>query len=96
MTGEMTTQEAMERLRLEIEQIDRSLVDHIGQRVRLARQLGVMKRAAGMPTLDPAREASVVRRTSSLARDAGLMAEDVREIFWHVIGLCRRAQSEAV
>jgi chorismate mutase len=89
-----TTQETLEQLRRDIEEVDLRLVELIAQRVRLARQVGQLKRAAGLPTLDPAREASVVRRASTLAREAGLMPEEMREIYWHVIGLCRRAQSE--
>jgi len=36
-----------------------------------------------------------VRRAGGLARDAGVSDEDVREIFWHVIAMSRRAQSSA-
>jgi len=81
-------------IRTEIEQIDRSLIDLIAQRVRLARRVGAVKRAAGLPTLDPPREAAVVRRAGALAREAGLDDEDVRYIFWHLIGLSRRMQME--
>ena len=52
------------------------------------------KGVLGLPTLDPAREAAVVRRAGELARDAGLDGDDVRYIFWHLIGLSRRAQME--
>jgi chorismate mutase len=82
------------RLRADIERIDRDLIRLIGERVRLARAVGHAKRAADLPTLDPAREAAVVRRAASLARDAGLDDSDVRYIFWHLIGLARRAQLE--
>ncbi len=81
-------------IRIEIERIDRALIDLIAQRVRLARKVGAVKRAAGLPTLDPPREAAVVRRSGALAREAGLDDEDVRYIFWHLIGLSRRAQME--
>jgi chorismate mutase len=84
----------LDALREEIERIDRALISMIGERVRLARAVGVAKRAAGMPTLDPAREAAVVRRAGELAREAGLEDEDIRYIFWHLIGLSRRAQME--
>ncbi len=43
------------RLREDIEQLDRQIVRLIADRVRLAREVGVAKRAAGMPTLDHAR-----------------------------------------
>lgn len=82
------------RIRDEIERIDRALIDLIAERVRLARRVGTVKRAAGRPTLDPPREAAVVRRAGALAREAGLDDEDVRYIFWHLIGLSRRTQME--
>jgi chorismate mutase len=84
----------LSRIRDEIENIDRALIDLIAQRVQLARRIGVVKRTAGLPTLDPPREAAVVRRAGALAREAGLDDEDVRYIFWHLIGLTRRTQME--
>ena len=82
------------RQRDEIERIDRELIRLISERVRVARRLGELKRVGGQPTLDPAREAAVVRRAGVTAREFGLAEEDVREIFWHLIGLSRRAQAE--
>lgn len=84
----------LQALRERIEQIDRELIDLIAERVRIAREVGVVKRELGAPTLDPAREAMVVRRAGELAREAGVGDEDVRYIFWHLIGLSRRAQLE--
>jgi chorismate mutase len=81
-------------LRDEIERVDRAIVQLIAERVRLARRVGPVKRAAGLPTLDPAREAVIIRRSGHLAREAGVPEEDVREIFWHIVGLSRRAQLE--
>lgn len=84
--------EWLTELREEIEAIDRSIVERLDARVALARAVGQAKRRAGLPTLDPRREAAVVRRAAALGREAGLSVEDVRNIFWDVIGLCRRAQ----
>jgi chorismate mutase len=84
----------LSEIRKEIERIDRSLIELIAQRVALARRVGAVKRSAGLPTLDPPREAAVVRRAGALAREAGLDDEDVRYIFWHLIGLSRRMQME--
>lgn len=81
-------------IRVEIENIDRAIIDLVARRVDLARRVGKVKRAAGLPTLDPPREAAVVRRAGALAREAGLDDEDVRYIFWHLIGLSRRMQME--
>ncbi|HEU0078936.1 MAG TPA: chorismate mutase, partial [Longimicrobiaceae bacterium] len=63
----------LQRLRGEIERIDREIVSLVAERVRLAREVGKAKRAADLPTLDPAREAAVVRRAGALAREAGLV-----------------------
>lgn len=86
--------EELARLRGEIERIDRAIVGLVAERVRLARLVGAAKRAAGLSVLDPGREAAVVRRAGALAREAGLDDEDIRYIFWHLIGLSRRAQLE--
>jgi chorismate mutase len=84
----------LEQLRDDIERVDRSIIELIAARVRLAREVGNAKRAAGLPTLDPAREAAVIRNAAVLAREANLHDDDVRQIFWHLVGLCRRAQLE--
>jgi chorismate mutase len=89
-----SAQATLSRLREEIERIDRTLIELIAQRVRLAREVGVAKRAAGLPTLDTAREAAVIRQAAEAAREAGLLDDDIRHIFWQVIGLSRRAQLE--
>ena len=84
----------LERCRGEIERIDRELIGLIAARVAVARRVGRAKSHAGLPVLDPAREAAVVRRAGALAREAGVADEDVRYIFWHLIGLSRHAQVE--
>lgn len=84
----------LDRWRAEIERIDRALVALIRERVSAARRAAAAKRAAGLPTLDPAQEAAVVRRAAALARDAGLEEEGVRDLFWQLIGLTRRAEQQ--
>jgi len=82
--------------RKEIERIDRELVALIAERVRLAREIGGLKRAATQPLLDPPREAAVVRRAAEQAAELQLPDEPVRTIFWQLIGLCRDAQHAAI
>lgn len=86
--------EELERIRAEIEALDRELVALIGRRVALGREVGRCKRRLGLSVLDTGREAAVVRRSASAARAEGLEEDDVRTIFWHLIGLSRRAQME--
>jgi chorismate mutase len=82
------------RLRAEIERIDQALVGLIRDRVRAARRTAAAKRAAGLPTVDPPQEATVIRRAATLAREAGLPAEDVRDMFWKLVALTRRTELE--
>jgi len=85
----------LDRLRADIERIDRALIGLIEERVRAAYCAAAAKRSAGLPTLDPGQEAAVVRRAAALARDAGLPEEAVRDLFWHLVGLTRRAEHDA-
>ena len=80
--------------RAQIEEIDRKLVALLAERVALGRRTATIKRAAGLPILDPQREAEVIRRAVTTAREHDLPVEAVREVFWHVVGLSRRAQEE--
>ena len=81
--------------RTEIEDIDRRIVGLVAERVAIGRRTATLKRAAGLPILDPQREAEVIRRAVTTARKHDLPLEAVREMFWHVVGLSRRAQEEA-
>ncbi|MEO8619764.1 MAG: chorismate mutase [bacterium] len=80
--------------RAQIEEVDRKLVALLAERVTLGRKTATIKRAAGLPILDPQREAEVIRRAVVTAREHDLPVEAVRELFWHVVGLSRRAQEE--
>ena len=81
--------------RTEIEALDRKLVALLAERVELGKRTATLKKAAGLPILDPQREAEVIRRAVGTAREHGLPVEAIREVFWHVVGLSRRAQEAA-
>lgn len=80
--------------RSEIEDIDRRIVGLVAERVAIGRKTATLKRAAGLPILDPQREAEVIRRAVTTAREHDLPEEAVRQMFWNVVGLSRRAQEE--
>ncbi len=82
------------RLREEIERLDRDLIRLVARRVELARRVGAVKRASGLPALDPAREAAIIRRVTEVARAEGAPEEDTRYVFWQLIAMSRRAQLE--
>mgnify|MGYP001561580565 CR=1 FL=1 len=81
-------------LRARLEAIDAECVALLARRVDVARQVGAHKRAHGLATLDAPREARVVASAARMARAAGLPEEEVRQIFWQVVAMSRRAQLE--
>ena len=82
------------RCRDEIERIDNEVISLLAKRLTLGKRVGEMKRLAGLPILDPTREAAVIRRISGVARDAGLPSEPIREVFWQLVAMSRRAQED--
>jgi chorismate mutase len=88
----VVTDDELSSLRDEIERVDRAVIELIAERMQLARAIGAAKRDAGLPTLDNAREAAVVRHAVGLAREHGLDEEEIRKVFWQLIGMSRRAQ----
>ena len=80
------------RCREEIERIDTTIISLLAERLALGKRTGELKRTAGLPILDPTREAAVIRRVTASARDAGLPPEPIREVFWQIVGMSRREQ----
>lgn len=76
----------------EIEVIDREIITLLARRLTIGKRTGDLKRRAGLPILDPTREAAVIRRVTTVAREVGLPSEPVREVFWQIIGMSRQIQ----
>jgi chorismate mutase/prephenate dehydrogenase len=93
ITPENTSAAArLNELRQEIEQIDLALIDLLARRLNCAAEIGPLKEALGLPVMDPAREAEVVRRAAALARDRGIDPELARDVIWRVIAQARGVQ----
>ena len=76
-------------LRERIDRVDNYLVTALAARLRLAEEVGTLKRNTGLLPLDPMREAEVVRKACDVARAERIPEEGVRRIFWGVIDYCR-------
>jgi chorismate mutase len=87
-------EESLDDLRREIAAVDDDLVALIARRLELAHRIGDCKRRLGLPVLDPAREAEVVRRVAAEARAKGTDPELVRAVLWQIIDHARRVQSD--
>lgn len=85
----------IDRIRSAMEALDDDLIQLIAQRCELSRELGAAKQTRGLPVIDTSREAAVVRRAAERAREAGVDDEAVRHVFWCLIDLSRRSQTDA-
>jgi chorismate mutase len=85
-------EERLSILRERIREVDRDLIRLVGTRRDLALEVGRVKEAKGLPVLDPAQEARVIRRAAELAREMGVDEELVRDIVWRIMAAARDAQ----
>ncbi len=84
--------EYLEQLRRGIVTLDGELVALLARRLALVEEVGRVKRRLGLPTLDPPREAEVVRRAAELAREHGVDPELARDVLWRIMASARDAQ----
>ncbi len=89
---DMTDADHLEALRREIVAVDGDLVALLARRLALVEEVGRVKRRLGLPTLDPPREAEVVRRAAELAREHGVDPELARDVLWRIMASARDAQ----
>jgi shikimate kinase len=82
----------LEALRERIVALDEELIRLVGERRDLVLEVGRVKEALGMPVLDPAQEARVVRRAAERARALGVDEELARDVIWRIIASARAAQ----
>lgn len=85
---------ALDRLRERISEVDEELVGLVRERRDLAVEIGRLKAELGLPVMDPAREAAVVRRVAGLARDKGVDEELARDVIWRIMASARAIQEE--
>ena len=79
-------------LRGRIVELDDELIRLVGSRRDLVLEVGRLKESLGMPVLDPAQEARVVRRAAERARELGVDEELARDVIWRIIASARATQ----
>ena len=77
------------RLRGEISDLDRSIVDAVNARLQLVSQLRSYKASKGMPFVDPERERELREELAS-ANAGPLSAEGLRELVSELLELTKR------
>jgi chorismate mutase len=85
----------LDALRVAIDQVDRSILELVAERVRLVLRVGDYKRQNGLPVYDPERERSLLERLSS-APPSPLDGDTVRRVFERLIDESRRIEQHHV
>jgi len=87
---------SLEELRRRVDELDDSIVKLISDRMKVTREIGHLKREAGKPIEDRAREQVVVERIRSLARSLDLNAGDVEKIYRDIFSASKEIQGATV
>jgi len=82
----------LDALRERISRVDDELIRLIGERRDLVLRIGRAKAELGLPVMDPAREARVVRKAAERARALGIDEEMTRDVIWRIIASAREEQ----
>jgi chorismate mutase len=90
----MDAKERLEELRRRIIALDDELIRLVGERRDLVIEVGKTKSELGLPVLDPAQEARVVRRAAERARTLGVDEELARDVIWRIMAAARQAQEK--
>lgn len=79
-------------LRKEIDGIDTRIVELLAERLKIAKEAGKEKEQSGLPLVDSDREEKVIENVKSIAGKEGINAEDVRDIYRHILSMTRNIQ----
>jgi chorismate mutase/prephenate dehydratase len=96
MVGSNLSQRLRDR-RKKIDLIDQKLLSLLDQRLRIALEVGKIKKQMGEEIYDPEREKEVLERLRLRlgSRNKGLLKEkDLEKIFSTIIKVCRQSQKE--
>ena len=91
--GEPDLRERLEGIRQRIVELDDQLIHLVGKRRDLVLEVARVKEQLGLPALDPAQEARVVRRVAQRARASGVDEELARDVIWRIIASARATQA---
>lgn len=88
--------EELEMLRARIADLDRNIMELIGLRTELAREIGEIKHAKGLPIRNPEVEKEVVARFVSMANDFELYPEETEALAKILIRQAVKAQVDLI
>jgi UPF0755 protein len=86
-------EEILDKLRDEIDQIDKRIVDQLNERTLFSIMIGRIKRSIGLPTYAPEREKEIAEKINSYAKEP-LSKEALQRIYERIIDESRAVQKE--
>ena len=82
----------LEKLREEVRNVDRELMQLVGKRLDLTQQIGSLKKALGLPLLNYEVEKTVIENTRQIAEELNLSADFVKAVMQLLIAESRTQQ----
>ncbi len=86
----------LEELRKKIDEIDASIVRIVSERVRIAGQIGGLKRRQGQQIEDARREEIILEHVRGIARAEGINQADIESIYRQILATSRSIQGAIV
>jgi chorismate mutase len=84
----------IKKLRQEIDAVDNAILKLLGQRFKIAEQIGSIKRAQGSAIRRPAREKQVIASRSRTAKKQGLNPELVKRLYRQIMDETAKVQQK--
>ena len=82
----------LKKMREEVRRIDREIIRLVGKRLELTRDIGSIKKAAGLPLLNYGVEKAVIENARAVAKDLNLPADFVKSVMQLLINESRTQQ----
>lgn len=84
--------EKIQSLRRRIDEVDERILGLLGERVKLCRAIGTVKKEHGIPVKDSLREEGVYNRIREKAAKLGLSPFQVEAVYREIIVVCTGVQ----
>jgi len=83
---------SLEDLRKKIDEVDAKIVRLIGERIRIAEEIGKEKKEQGKQVEDREREAWVLKNVGSIAQKENINPEDIEGVYRQIIATSKRVE----
>jgi chorismate mutase / prephenate dehydratase len=87
---------SLEELRKKIDEADRKIVRLVAERIRIAGEIGDIKKEQGKRIEDTTREQVVLKNISDIAREEGLNLDDITRIYRQIMAMAKSVEGTVV